>query len=390
MKKFLAVMILMLSLMNVACAETSDEFCWKYFATLNKDENIFYSPYGIHDALSILANGASGDTQREILNALSIDKVEALNAAHKNFSENDNFAEATLLLIDKKVFGRGLDKNFKRVVTAVYNSDVLEADFANNLDGEKQKISRRVSDKTKNFIPNYKSIVTSDALTDLLNVVYFKGDWAIPFKARDTSRQDFKNRDGSKVKVDMMGKVFKTGIAYCADGKFKGIKLPYTANAAMYLILPADDNALNVAELWDAETFSARADFLDTLKKSPAFDGEVVVRLPKFELDIENNLVENFKAMGIKKSFTDDAEFFYIVKDTSLKIGNAQHRAKVKVDEQGTEAAAVTEITIVEATAVPDFQPPRRVYFLAERPFIFLIREVESGTILFAGAVNKF
>ena len=126
------------------------------------------------------------------------------------------------------------------------------------------------------------------------------------------------------------------------------------------------------------------------MKKSPAFDGEVVVRLPKFELDIENNLVENFKAMGIKKSFTDDAEFFYIVKDTSLKIGNAQHRAKVKVDEQGTEAAAVTEITIVEATAVPDFQPPRRVYFLAERPFLFVIRDVESDTILFAGAVNKF
>ena len=271
-----------------------------------------------------------------------------------------------------------------------YKSDVREANFSGDLDGEKKKISRWVSDKTKNFIPNYKSIATADTVTDLLNVVYFKGDWSIPFKARNTGKNDFKNRDGSTVKVDMMREVFDHEIAYVENDKFKGIKLPYNANAAMLLILPKDDDALNVAELWNAETLSARADFLDGLRNSFAFRGEVVVRIPKFELDIENNLVENFKAMGIKKSFTDDAEFFNIVKDKLLKIGNAQHRAKVKVDEQGTEAAAVTEITMVETTAAPDFKPPRRVYFLAERPFLFVIRDVESDTILFAGAVNKF
>jgi len=396
----------MLSLSGVGCAaeepinieparnlSTSvDEFCWKYFATLNRDENIFYSPYGINAVLSILANGATGDTLKELLNALEVDNLENLNDGHKNFSafvakNYDNFAEANLLLIDKKIIGRGLDKNFKRVVNDVYKSDVREANFSGDVEGEKQKISRWGSEKTKNFIPNYKSIATANTVTDLLNVVYFKGTWAIPFKARNTAPQNFKNLDDSIKEVDMMNEAFDDKIAYFENDDFKAIKLPYNANAAMYLIMPRDDKVLNVAELWN--NYTARANFLNSLSKSSTFGGKVVVRLPKFELDIENNLVENFKAMGIKKSFSDAAEFFNIVKDTSLKIGNAQHRAKIKVDEQGTKAAAVTEITMLETTATPNFEPPRRVYFIADRPFLFLIRDIESNVTLFAGVVNK-
>ena len=402
MKKFLAAVIMLMSLSNLGCAEPArnlstsvDEFCWKYFATLDRNENIFYSPYGINAALSILANGASGDTRQEILQALAADNVENLNNSHKNFSEfvtqsYKNFAEANLLLIDKKIIGRGLDKNFQRVVSDFYKSDVREANFSGDIAGEKQKISRWVSEKTKNFIPNYKSIATDKTVTDLLNVVYFKGAWAIPFNKNYTDKAPFKNRDGSTAEVDMMRDVFDREISYCEDDKFKGIELPYGANAAMYLILPTNDADLDVADAWNNQTLSYRADFLDGLKNSPKFKGEVVVRLPKFELDIENNLVESFKAIGLEKSFSNAAEFFNIVKNTSLKIGNVQHRAKIKVDEQGTEASAVTEIAMLETTATPNFKPPRRVYFIAERPFLFVIRDVQSGVILFAGVVNKF
>lgn len=412
MKKFFTAMILMLSLSSFACAadesinvepprnlSTSvDEFCWKYFATLDRDENIFYSPYGINAALSILANGATGDTRKEILNVLGADNLESLNEGYKNFSEfaeknyrgENLFGEANLLLIDKKIVGRGLDKNFQRVVNDVYKSDVREADFGGDLDGEKKKIRRWVADKTKNFIPNYNSIAETYTLTDLMNVVYFKGKWAIPFNVSQTLRAEFTNRDGSHGTCSMMGNVFKEKIKYHEDDKFKGIELPYTSNAAMYLILPVDDAALNVAELWNEETFSYRSDFLNGLSKSYVFDGEVVVRLPNLDLDFDNSLEKNLMAMGIKKAFTDDAEFFNIVKETSLKIGSAHHSAKLKVDEQGTEAAAVTEITMLETTAAPDFEPPKKVYFIAERPYLFVIRDVQSGVTLFAGVVNRF
>lgn len=413
MKKFLMVVIFMLSLSSFACAaneppidieqprqlsDSVDRFCWKYFATLDLKENIFYSPYGIDAALSILANGASGDTLKELLNALAAQNVDFLNNGHRGFSKfveknyrGDNiFMESNLLLIDKMIFGRGLDKNFSRVVKNDYKSDVREANFSGDADGEKSKITRWVNDKTNGFIPNYQSIVTAATITDLLNVVYFKGKWAIPFDKNITDRMDFTNRDGSKVKVDMMHATFDKKIVYRADDTFKGIKLPYSANAAMYLILPVDEDALNVAELWNNQTIDYRAKFLDGLKNSYPYDGKVIVRLPKFELDIENSLVKNFKAMGIVKSFSNDAEYFNIIKDAKIKIGDAKHRAKVKVDEQGTEAAAVTEISLLETTATPNPQKPRIAYFYAERPFLFVIRDVETNITLFAGVVNKF
>ncbi len=413
MKKFLVMVIFMFSLMNFACAaeepaidppppptltESVDAFCWKYFATLNHNENIFYSPYGINAALSILVNGATGDTRKEILDVLEIGNVDSFNADHKNFSElieknyrgENLFNEANLLLIDKSIIGRGINKNFQRMVNQSYKSDVREANFSGDIDVEREKISAWVNEKTAGFIPDYKSIATKATLTDLLNVVYFKGAWMMPFKPSHTERRTFTNSDAAKVKVDMMWKVFENSVVYREDDKFKGIVLSYTDNAAMYLILPVDNNALNVAELWNNESPSYRENFIDELGKSFAFRGEVVVRLPKFELDIENSLVENFKAMGINRAFSDNAEFFNIIKDTSLKIGDAKHRAKVKVDEQGTEAAAVTEVVMLEATAIPNAPLPKTVYFIAERPFLFMIRDINTNVTLFAGVANKF
>jgi len=124
------------------------------------------------------------------------------------------------------------------------------------------------------------------------------------------------------------------------------------------------------------------------LKKMPPFDGEVDVRLPKVEMDFDNPLHKNFMAMGIRKAFSNDAEFFNVVNGTQLKIDNAIHRAKISIDEEGTEAAAVTEIVMVGATATA--QRPKIVYFHADKPFIFVIRDFESNVTLFTGTVNRF
>ena len=237
-------------------------FCWKYFATLDRKDNIVYSPYGIHTALSILANGASGDTRKEILDVLGTDDLDALNDARKTFSAavKKNYrgekvlGEFNLMLINEKIFNRGLDENFKRVATDVYESEVRKADFAGNFNAERQKISRWVADKTGGFVTNYYPTSSPNAQADIFNLVYFKGKWAVPFKAENTREGNFNNLDGSRGQVPMMNNVFKDAIAYRADDKFKGIALPYGAGAAMYLILPADNNALNVAEMWNARS----------------------------------------------------------------------------------------------------------------------------------------
>ena len=410
MKKFLLAIIFLMSFSSASCSAEKnidpsaakdlsvsvEKFCWKYFALRETDKNFFYSPYGIHAVLSILANGASGETRKDILDVLEVASVETLNAGHKNFSAlikknypGENFlAEGNLLCVDKN-YGGNLDENFKRVVSGDYKSEVRTADFSGNAAGERQKIRRWVADKTKNFITNYNSLASASTSIDILNVISFQGKWKIPFTPSQTLRKEFTNSDGSKGTAAMMSNVFKETIKYRADEKFKAIELPYSGGAVMDLILPADDDALNVCELWNAQTIEYRADFLNGLKNSYPFDGEVVVRILNIGFSHENLSYQDFQKMGLQRLFTDDAKFFNIIKGTSLKLSNATQFCKVDINEQGTKAAAVTEVTMVETTATPNPRPPKKVYFVANRPYILVIRDVESNMTLFAGAINN-
>ena len=397
----LVLIIFMLTNAKVFAAEnelakTVNNFNWNYFKNLDKDKNIFYSPYSIAAAFSIVANGAKGQTQKEILTALNAKKIDALNGEFKKFrafmqkkySDATILSEADLILIDKNFIGKGIDKKFQDVVKKNYQAKIDAADFAGNPEGEIERIKNFVAESTNDFISDYQATVDVDTILDLLNVIYFKGNWQNQFDASKTWKSFFTNKDGSKKRVEMMSQSFKDNLAYCADEKFVGIELPYKNNlAAMYVILPVHENDLSIAESWNSQEISYRENFLADIKNAPLFDGTVEVFLPKFELDIKNNLNDDLKKMGIKRAFTDSAEFPNIVKNTHLKISQANHQAKLKVDEEGTTAAAVTEITMVKSTAVAT--PPKIIYFRADRPFLFVIRDKNSGVNLFTGVVNS-
>lgn len=371
-------------------------FNWKYFAQIDKDRNIFYSPYSIAAAFSIVANGATGQTQKEILAALNSKSIDTLNNdfenfrnfIEKNYRSGTLLNEADLILVNQNYIGKGINSKFQKLVEKVYRSEVDAADFTGNPDGEKDRIKQWVSKNTNAFIPNYEASIAPDTIVEIWDVIYFKGKWENQFDTSKTWKSDFLNKDGSKSKVQMMSKTFEDSIAYYADEKYMGIELPYQNNlAAMYVILPVDENNLNFAYDWDAEEISYRENFLSNLKNAPVFDGKVEVFIPKFELDIKNELNEYLQAMGINLAFTNNAEFYNIVKKMQLKISKATHQAKVKVDESGTEAAAVTEITMVKSTAVAT--PPKTIYFRADRPFLFVIRDVQSEVDLFTGVINE-
>lgn len=406
MKIFKILFLVIVMLTSTACAankgatpaelsKTINHFSWNYFSKLDKDKNIFYSPYSIATAFSVVANGATGQTQKEILSVLNAKDIKTLNAQFKNFravmdkdyGKGTTLNEADLILVDKHFIGKGLNAKFKKAITDSYKAEVDSADFVGNVDGEKERIKNWVAENTNNFIPDYQSIVEKDTIVDILNVIYFKGKWESQFDAKKTWKSDFTNKDGSKSKVQMMAQTFKNKVAYYADEKYMAIALPYQKNlAAMYVILPKDETDLNVAESWDAEDVAYKENFLANLKAAPYFRGIVETFIPKFELDIRNSLNYDLQAMGIKRAFTDAAEFNNIVKNTQLKISNAVHQAKVKVDEEGTEAAAVTEINLTRATAI---DTPKVIYFRADRPFLFVIRDVKSEIDLFTGVVNS-
>ena len=405
MQKFINIFVVLVIFMFTANVEAKlsdsvNAFGWNYYKTLDKDKNIFYSPYSICAALSIVANGANNDTQKEILSALNTTSVDNLNNDFKNFravmkvnyTGDRILKESNLMLVNKKFASRGIDSDFKNVLKNIYHSEVRTADFENNLNGEKKKITAWVAKSTDNFIPNYSASPTADTVVDLLNVIYFKGGWDIPFDKHDTRDRIFTNKNGTKIEIPMMFQTFDNNIAYCEDDKYKAISLPYKKLdyknvAEMILILPKEENNLNVAEMWSSESLDYQKNFLQKLKGN--FYGGVYVRLPKLNLDIKNDIVNNLKEIGISRAFTDDAEFFKIVKDTGLKIDKVLHQAKLQVDEQGTEAAAVTEVVMLEATAMSGGNRKPLKYFYADRPFLFVIRDVESETNLFVGAVNK-
>jgi len=405
MKFILTLMAVIFMFTSNAQAKLSDSvnnFSWKYFQTLDRQENIFYSPYSLTAALAVVANGATNKTQQEILTALNADSVETLNADFKNFHDlaTKNYTgdrilkDSNLILINKNFIGSGINKNFQSIAKNFYRSEIDSADFENNLNGEKKKISAWVAKSTDNFISNYESLPTAETIVDLLNVIYFKGKWQIPFQPDKTREKDFTNLDGTKSKIEMMTETFDENIVYFEDEKYKAVELRYKVLenkkvVSMYLILPKNKTDLNIAESWNAETFDYKNNFLAEVKNSYIFDGKVFVQIPKVTLDIKNNLVKSFKAIGIKRAFTNNAEFFNIVENLSLKIDNATHQAKVEIDEQGTRAAAVTEITMLETTALPP-QFMKRAEFIADRPFLFVIRDAETETDLFVGAVNKF
>ncbi len=386
----LAVIILASNFAHAAAlADSVNNFSWKYFKTLNRAENIFYSPYSIAAALSVVANGATGETQREILAALNFDSLENLNDAFKNFRANldKNYSgenilrDANLMLVNKNFIGNGINPSFKKTAENVYGAEIRAADFTGNLNGEKKKIAAWIDKKTNHFLPNYQSSASAATIVDLLNVIYFKGNWNFPFEKYATAEKIFTSINGETSSVPMMRQIFTRKIAYAENASCKGIALPYkNFGAEMILILPKDANALNVAEIFDE-------DFVAQVAAAPRFNGKVDVLLPKFELDIKNNLVKDLRQIGIERAFTNSAEFYNLVQNIQLKIDNATHQAKIKVDETGTEAAAVTEISLRTTAAAPI--PMQTVEFHADRPFAFVIRDVESGVDLFAGVVNE-
>ena len=400
---------LLLSLMASVCfaeaykpIDKVNHFNWNYFSTLDKNGNIFFSPYSITTALSVVANGAEGQTLDEILKVLSTDSLDKLNSSYSHLRrdivlrynvQGRKLINSNMLLLDKKYAENGIDEDYKNVVERIYRSEVREADFSGNLEAEKKNIADWVKNKTNNFISNYKSDVNSDTVMNILNVVYFKGDWLMPFEAEGTYTETFTNRDSSTTQVKMMNQIFKHKIKYYEDGKYKSVELPYKEDkkgntvAAMYIILPLKDSDLNIAESWNGESMDYKQKFLDGIKNASTFDGKLHLKLPKFELDINNSLVDILKNMGIKRAFTNDAEFFRMVNNASLKISSASHRAKVKVDEQGTEAAAVTSFRIALTSAMPIPKPEK--FFCANRPFLFVIEDINTSVVLFTGVVNK-
>lgn len=249
-------------------------------------------------------------------------------------------------------------------------------DFINSPDPSRKIINQWVSDETKDKINNLlpENSITSDTKMVLVNAIYFKADWLSPFDANDTYDSSFKLLDGSEVTVPMMGQ--QLYIPYFVGDGYAMAELPYAGESAVMTLLVPDEGRFEEIEAQiDGAMFNEALANL-----APA---DVTLRMPKFEFESPFNLSDALIEMGMPLAFDENrADFSGMTDQQDLYIGNVIHKAFVAVDEKGTEAAAATAVVMEGATAMM----PENVLTI-NRPFLFFIRDVETGQILFIGRV---
>jgi serpin B len=343
--------------------------------------NLFFSPYSISTALAMTANGARGTTATQMTSALHL-PGDTTPAAAFGQLQKDLQAEAQKsgcqLNIANALWGQKghpfLD-SFLSTTKAGYGAGLNLVDFARSEEARKT-INTWVEQQTKDKIKDLIAPGVLDARTRLVltNAIYFKGDWAAQFKKQNTADANFFVATTKSVKVPMMNQ--KGPFAYGETDQVQVLSLPYKGKMlSMLVLLPKASSSLAAVESGlDAKGLESAMGRLS--------EQEVVVFLPKFKMTCGPlELNGTLTAMGMKDAFTDAADFSGMDGKKDLYVSNVVHKAFVEVNEEGTEAAAATGavmgLTSVRVTPV----------FRADRPFVFLIRENQTGSILFIGRV---
>ena len=243
-------------------------------------------------------------------------------------------------------------------------------------------INAWVKDKTKNKIDSIVNPpIDSSTKAILVNAVYFKGKWTVPFNKSSTTDRNFTASDSSESLVPMMQRGAK--FSYLENSQFQAVRLPYgNDSASMYVFLPAS-SVLGMPKIDDFAASITQAQWQSWLPQFRETEGTVV--LPKFKVEYMTSLAEALKNSGMGIAFSDAANFSGISK-MPLEITDVVHKTYIETNEEGTEAAAVTGI-FMGTTAVMPQQPP--FYMEMNRPFFYAITDDKTGEIIFLGVMNK-
>ena len=358
-----------------------------YKIVSEEDGNIFFSPTSVYTAFSMLYEGARENTAAELQHAFWFEPeadMRAEKVAELMASLNRDDGYSTLRLANSVWLANWFEPydSYEDLIRGTYLADIESVDFADP-DDAVPKINAWASNKTNEKITKVISYGPNmDMIAAVLaNAIYFKGTWVTEFPKEDTAERDFWTGADESVAADFM---YVKGIFnYASQDGVQVLKLPYKGDRlSMILILPAE--RYGIEELESAIS----TEMLQELQNNTS-PTEVKVRMPKFEMSTNYNLIPALKAMGIQDAFNPKKADFSGMADLTkipenLYVDKATQDAFVNVNEEGTEAAAVTTIVVTLA----DDTPPPIPYFLADHPFIFIIQDDESETILFMGRVS--
>ena len=349
----------------------NNDFAFNLFRQARTGNNQMLSPLSITYALGMLNNGATGQTQEEISKALGLGEAGAINQfCRKMLSEAPKLDKKTTVGIANTIYvneakGYKLKPAFVETAQQYYDATPEARDFNDGLTLD--VINQWGNDHTNGMIPK---ILTQDefdptAVSYLLNALYFKGAWVLKFNKDRTKEEKFNNNET----VPMM----HTGgeLLYTENDTYQAVQLPYGNMAyKMTVYLPREGKTVDdLLEKLDSKSWAA------------GFSNWLVTNLalPRFETNTSQNLVPVMKALGVNRAFNPDEAEFSDFCNVPTFIDLMKQVSKIKVDEEGTEAAAVTVIGNV-ATGMP-----REAQFIANRPFLYIISEQSTGVIFFIG-----
>lgn len=348
----------------------------------SKESNVFLSPLSISIALGMAWNGASGETKTEMATALKMSgmSVSDINDYYKVMQTTlPTIDPTTKLTIANSLWyrtGFPVKNDFLKVNVDYFNAEVRELDFGQAWAVD--TINNWCSRKTNKLIPTVLDEIPDDAVMYLINAVYFKGMWRNKFEKKNTVEANFTDEEGTLAKVNMMYQ--KDTFPYTADAYAHYLDMPYGNKAfSMTVILPAENKTIS-----DVLNYLTVEKWNTTLQNMSA--NEVEVYFPRFKTSNKYSLNDVLQNMGMKLAFNETADFSSIA-DTDIFISKVLHDTYVEVTEEGTEAAAVTVVEVVN-TSIPEI-----IQFRVNKPFLFAIREKSTGVILFIGkmgSVEKF
>lgn len=370
-----------------ALTQAHMEFALDLHARLGGQDsgNLFFSPYSLSSALAMTSAGARGGTARQMASVLRLPVGEgpvvhaSLGRQAATLQGRQVPGQVELNIANSLWPDRTFEmrEEFAAICRSFYGSEIEPQDFRHSADAARLVINEWVEGRTRSRIRDLiaPGMVDSSTALVLVNAIYFKGKWAMPFASGETREGPFTLAGGEKVTVPFMNQTatFRHG----DFDDFQLLEMPYSGRGlSMVVLLPKSADELPALE--SRLSPSALAEWT-----SVARTRKVQVGFPRFRLEWGEKMKKTLMEMGMPVAFGEGgvADFSGMSEKEGLVISEVVHKAFVEVTEEGTEAAAATGVTMVRTTAI-DAMPPR---FVADRPFVFLIRDVSTGTVLFMG-----
>lgn len=352
----------------------------------NSTKNLFFSPFSISSALSMILLGSKGNTEAQIAKVLSLTKAEdAHNGYQSLLSEINNPDTKYILRTANRLYG---EKTFEFLTSFIessqkfYHAGLEQTDFKNASEDSRRQINGWVEEKTEGKIQKLlaEGIINSMTRLVLVNAIYFKGNWEAKFEKECTKEMPFKINKNETKPVQMMFRKGKYNLSYIGDLETKVIEIPYVGNELSMIVLLPDaiqDESTGLEKLEKELTYEKLMEWINPEMMDST---EMRLSFPRFKLEENYDLKPILSNMGMRDAFDlRMANFSGISSGKELVLSEVVHKSFVEVNEEGTEAAAATAGVMMLRCAmiVPDI--------VADHPFLFFIRHNKTSSILFCG-----